>query len=58
MKYVVQKLVYATAEIEAETEDDAICEAKCLSAEDWNICEFDASEDYDIIEEKDFDEED
>ena len=50
--YVIQKLIYATVEIKAETEEEALSEAKCLDNNDWNICEYDASEDYSIVEEE------
>jgi len=48
--FVVQKLIYAYLEIEAETEEDAIEEAKSLKNREWDICEYDASEDYSIVE--------
>ena len=56
-KYIIQKLIYATTEINAKTEEEALCEAKCLRSSDWNICDLDASDDYSIIEEEDADEE-
>ena len=51
-RFVVQKLFYATATFEAETEEEALEEALCAPKSVWDISDMSASEDYEIVEEE------
>ena len=49
--FTIQKLIYAQMSVNAKSEEEAISIAKTEPNTAWNICEFDASEDYSVVDE-------